>query len=99
MTPHRKAPKLTSSSRKKFSPMNKNDPRKALGKGIHSLLPPKQGSGAGQAPAAASSPPGPARLPIHQVNPNPNQPRRDFDETALSELKQSISREGVLQPL
>jgi len=79
--------------------MNKNDPRKALGKGIHSLLPPKQGSGAGQAPAAASSPPGPARLPIHQVNPNPNQPRRDFDETALSELKQSISREGVLQPL
>jgi ParB family chromosome partitioning protein len=79
--------------------MNKNDQRKALGKGLHSLLPPKQGPAAGQAASASSPAPGPARLPIHQVNPNPNQPRRDFDETALSELKQSISRDGVLQPL
>jgi ParB family chromosome partitioning protein len=79
--------------------MNKNDQRKALGKGLHSLLPPKQVPTAGQAASAPSPPSGPARLPIHQVNPNPNQPRRDFDETALSELKQSISRDGVLQPL
>ena len=81
--------------------MNKNDPRKALGKGLHSLLPPRAAPAA-QAPAAPPAAPalsGPARLPIDQVRPNPNQPRREFDATALGELSQSISREGILQPL
>ena len=74
--------------------MNKNDPRKALGKGLHSLLPPRP---AAAVPTASAS--GPARLPIEQVQPNPNQPRREFDATALGELTQSVSRDGVLQPL
>src|SRR5262249_5734127 len=101
--------KLTFNLRKKYSPMNKNDPRKALGKGLHSLLPPRNpaaGTPAEKtpppAPAATPAPapePGPAKLPIHQVSPNPSQPRRKFDETALGELKQSIARDGVLQPL
>jgi ParB family chromosome partitioning protein len=34
-----------------------------------------------------------------QVRPNPNQPRREFDEQALLELAQSIEREGVIQPV
>lgn len=38
-------------------------------------------------------------LPIHKVEPNPNQPRRDFDETELQELADSIAEHGVIQPL
>jgi ParB family chromosome partitioning protein len=38
-------------------------------------------------------------LPIEQITPNPNQPRRDFDQAALLELTQSIEREGIIQPI
>ena len=38
-------------------------------------------------------------LKINQVEPNRNQPRKDFDEDALLELADSIKQFGVLQPL
>lgn len=38
-------------------------------------------------------------LPIHTITPNPYQPRRHFDEDALSELAESIRKYGVLQPV
>ena len=38
-------------------------------------------------------------LPIHRVEPNPNQPRRDFDEEELQALSDSIAAHGVVQPL
>ena len=38
-------------------------------------------------------------LPINQVEPNKNQPRKDFDEEALKELADSISQHGIVQPL
>lgn len=38
-------------------------------------------------------------LPIHQIAPNPNQPRTYFDPNALHELADSIAVHGVLQPL
>ena len=38
-------------------------------------------------------------LPIHKVEPNPDQPRRDFDEEELEALADSISTHGVVQPL
>ena len=38
-------------------------------------------------------------LPIHKVEPNPHQPRRDFDEEELAALADSISTHGILQPL
>ena len=38
-------------------------------------------------------------LPIHRVEPNPNQPRRDFDEEELQALADSIAIHGVVQPL
>lgn len=95
--------------------MSKNDPRKALGKGLHSLLPSRNAAAPASstptstvaAPAPVPAPPVTAipadgdvqRLPIDQVAPNPNQPRRDFDETALLELAQSIERDGVIQPI
>lgn len=36
---------------------------------------------------------------ISRVHPNPDQPRRYFDETALAELAQSIERHGLKQPV
>jgi len=38
-------------------------------------------------------------IPVNQVHPNPSQPREDFDPDALAELVESITRNGVLQPI
>ena len=38
-------------------------------------------------------------LPIYKVEPNPDQPRHDFDEEELQALADSISINGVIQPL
>ena len=38
-------------------------------------------------------------LPIHKVEPNPNQPRQDFDPEELQSLADSIANHGVVQPL
>ena len=38
-------------------------------------------------------------LPIHKVEPNPDQPRKDFDEAELQSLADSITNHGVVQPL
>lgn len=38
-------------------------------------------------------------LPINSVYPNPNQPRKNFDQTALKELADSIKTHGVIQPI
>ena len=38
-------------------------------------------------------------IPIEQIEANPNQPRREFEETALNELAQSISEIGIVVPI
>jgi ParB family transcriptional regulator, chromosome partitioning protein len=40
-----------------------------------------------------------ANLPIGKIETNPFQPREDFDEASLAELSQSISEQGIIQPL
>lgn len=40
-----------------------------------------------------------ARIPVEQIHPNPDQPRRSFDDAALSELAASIREKGIIQPL
>lgn len=38
-------------------------------------------------------------LPLYKIEPNPNQPRRDFDPEALESLAESIRLHGLIQPL
>ena len=40
-----------------------------------------------------------SELDIHEIEPNREQPRKDFDEEALNELADSISVHGLLQPI
>ena len=42
---------------------------------------------------------GTVTLKISEIEPNRTQPRKEFDEQALSELAESISQHGLLQPL
>ena len=42
---------------------------------------------------------GAVSLKISEIEPNRAQPRKDFDESALSELAESIARHGLLQPI
>lgn len=39
------------------------------------------------------------RIPLDQIEVNPKQPRKDFDETALSELAASLKLHDIIQPL
>ena len=38
-------------------------------------------------------------LPHHKIEPNPHQPRQDFDEAELEALAESIATHGIIQPL
>ena len=73
---------------------NPSNPKKrpALGRGLSALLP---------ATTAARPPSGQAvaQIPINLIDPNPDQPRMDFNEDALRGLAESIRADGVLQPL
>jgi ParB family chromosome partitioning protein len=83
--------------------MIKSEQRKALGKGLHSLLPTRPAAPPAPTPHAPAAPTAAEgdvqRLPIEQVAPNPNQPRREFDAAALLELTQSVERDGIIQPI
>lgn len=39
------------------------------------------------------------QIPLHAINPDPTQPRKDFDEEELEELAQSIRQNGLLNPI
>jgi ParB family chromosome partitioning protein len=83
--------------------VNMSKPTPRLGKGLSAIL-----------PARATAPPltrtGPTahapsadaaihQIPIHAITPNPRQPRRAADQTALNQLADSIRANGVLQPV
>ena len=65
---------------------------KGLGKGLGALM----GDFAVETPAGKSPY---QMLPIHKVEPNPDQPRRDFDPEELQSLADSIATHGIVQPL
>jgi ParB family transcriptional regulator, chromosome partitioning protein len=59
-----------------------------LGRGLSTLIPQRN---AGQ--------PGPTEIAIDRIRPNPNQPRRRFDEAELATLTESVREHGILQPI
>lgn len=82
---------------------NPKQNKEALGKGIRSLLESidsdlKSGSG-NLKPTVVETATGISRIPVGDVSPNPKQPRRDFDETALKELADSIKLHDIIQPI
>jgi ParB family chromosome partitioning protein len=70
--------------------MSTEKPRR-LGRGLEALI------GAAQPTSTAASEL--QRIPISRIRPNPYQPRREFDPTALAELEASIRASGLLQPI
>jgi len=65
---------------------------------------PKPGMGRGLEAILSVSSPGTAQeelreVPVESISPNPNQPRRRFDEEGLSALAESLGERGVLQPV
>jgi ParB family chromosome partitioning protein len=59
-----------------------------LGRGLASLI-----------PSASSGVSGSREVPVAEVAPNPEQPRRTFDPDELQQLADSIAAHGVLQPI
>ena len=64
---------------------------KGLGKGLGALLGDFETENSEKSPYQL--------LPIYKVEPNPGQPRHDFDEEELQSLSDSIAEHGVVQPL
>ncbi|HHC71521.1 MAG TPA: ParB/RepB/Spo0J family partition protein [Thiotrichales bacterium] len=76
--------------------------RRALGKGLGSLIPDVRGGdplGAVAAPRESRGEGTVAELPVDSIRPNPHQPRREFDAEELDSLAASIRASGILQPL
>lgn len=79
--------------------------RNGLGKGLDSLIPnksskpspEKENSNSKKVEKTTST--GEILVKINEVEPNREQPRKDFDEDALMELADSIKQFGILQPL
>lgn len=77
--------------------------RGGLGKGLDSLITDKVGTGNTTAETAKTKKAEPDKdvtfVKIGKVEPNREQPRKNFDEDALLELSESLKQYGVLQPL
>lgn len=68
------------------------EPTQRLGRGLAALL-------GGPAPSGVSAGGGLLELETAAIRPNPHQPRRRFDETALEALAESIRTTGLVQPV
>ena len=75
-----------------------SDPKKhGLGRGLSALL--GDATRLVDAAAAEGQAAGVQSIAVARIRPNPNQPRKHFDEDSLAELAESIARHGVLQPI
>jgi ParB family chromosome partitioning protein len=68
--------------------------RSGLGKGLESLIPTWQSS-----PTPVGANEQVQLLPIASISPNPQQPRKVFEEEQLEDLATSIKQHGIIQPL
>ena len=77
-----------------------HDPkRRALGKGLESLLPSRPVAPAPVVATQLESNGKPLEIPLDHIERNPFQTRTRFDEAQLNELAQSIAASGVVQPI
>ena len=76
-----------------------NDKRKALGRGLDSLLPGRPAVTPIAMRAAQAAAGSPQEIPIEIIDANPYQTRRRINEQALAELAESIRASGVVQPV
>jgi len=67
---------------------------KSLGRGIEALI-----SSNVKDKSKKTNNPGASYVMVSQIKPNPNQPRRNFDNKALDELSNSINEKGVITPI
>jgi ParB family chromosome partitioning protein len=67
--------------------------KKVLGRGLGALIPQRP-----EVPEAHATP-GLAEIPISQIQPNPYQPRKTFNEASIEELARSVREHGIVQPL
>ena len=65
--------------------------QKGLGKGLGALMLDDQPEATAEGPYKV--------LPVYKIEPNPDQPRREFDPEALEDLAASIRQHGIIQPL
>jgi ParB family chromosome partitioning protein len=70
--------------------------RRGLGRGLSALM--ADVSQVAAVPLAGGRGPVPL-VPVEKLQPNPDQPRRDFSAEALEELAASLRQKGVIQPL
>ena len=69
--------------------------KKVLGRGLGALIPQRQD----QPSSSGVSPAGLAEILISQIQPNPYQPRKTFNEASIEELARSVRQHGIVQPL
>jgi ParB family chromosome partitioning protein len=75
-------------------------PKKALGRGLKALIPDEGFAAADKAEGSERLREGAiGSLPVDKIRVNPFQPRKEFDEATLDELKNSIIENGVIQPV
>ncbi|MEP6597688.1 MAG: ParB/RepB/Spo0J family partition protein, partial [Ginsengibacter sp.] len=84
--------------------MNSLNKKDALGRGIRSLLQNIDSdltstSNSLMKEAHEKFTPLNMRVPLNMIEPNPDQPRHDFDEASLSELAASVKMHDIIQPL
>lgn len=63
--------------------------RAGIGRGLSAILPEADASGGEEL----------RRIPLNLIRPNPDQPRRRFDQEALDRLAESIAEAGIVQPI
>lgn len=64
--------------------------KRVLGRGLGALIPGLSGS---------SSKSNITEVPVFEIEPNPNQPRKNFDQNTLREMVESVKEFGIIQPI
>jgi len=73
--------------------------KRRLGRGLNALLGSAEEQAEQSAPPVMLHSPAADEISVELIERNPYQPRRDFEQTAIDELADSVRKHGVLQPL